>query len=454
MGRPALHLLRSRGLRAVSRGRACRPKRGRAREGDARDPEARDVREVLARRSYPAPPPLAGAERGTLSRRHRVRILVVVQRYGAEVVGGSEAHARVVAHRLAMVNEVEVATTNALDYWTWAPHFAVGASMDGPVRVRRFAVTGTRSPTFKDAEQHVLFEPHTLADEQRWLAMQGPHTPDLLEFLHREGKTYDAILFYTYIYEPTAAGLPLVAERAALISTAHDEEPLRLVPYRALFQLPRAFGFLTSEERDLVHARFANGHIPHEVLGIGLDPPPEHDPSPFRERYSPRGPLVLYLGQVSEGKAVDELVADWIAFREGGGAGTLVLAGTPRMAVPAREDIVSLGRVSEQDKYALLAAADALALPSHLESLGIVLLEAWQVGTPCLVPARNAVTSGQLARAGGGLTYDRGRFGHALEALLRSRAALGAAGRSYVERECAWPAFDARLEHLVGLVAA
>ena len=79
-----------------------------------------------------------------------MKILVVVQRYGAEVVGGSEAHARVVAHRLAMVNEVEVATTNALDYWSWAPHFPVGESMDGPVRVRRFAVTGTRRPTFKD----------------------------------------------------------------------------------------------------------------------------------------------------------------------------------------------------------------------------------------------------------------------------------------------------------------
>ena len=73
-----------------------------------------------------------------------MRILIVVQRYGAEVVGGSESHARVVAQRLAMVNEVEIATTNALDYWSWAPHFPVGESMDGPVRVRRFAVTGVR----------------------------------------------------------------------------------------------------------------------------------------------------------------------------------------------------------------------------------------------------------------------------------------------------------------------
>ena len=382
-----------------------------------------------------------------------MKILVVVQRYGAEVVGGSEAHARVVAHRLAMVNEVEVATTNALDYWSWAPHFPVGESMDGPVRVRRFAVTGSRSPTFKDAERHVLFEPHTLADEQGWLAMQGPHTPDLLDFLAREGKAYDAILFYTYIYEPTAAGLPLVPERAALISTAHDEEPLRLAPYRALFQLPRAFGFLTPEERDLVHARFRNEHIPSEILGIGLEPPPWHDPEPFREHYAPRGPLVIYLGQVSEGKGVNELVADWARYREGGGAGSLVLAGTTRMAIPERDDIVPLGRVSDEDKYALLEAADVLVLPSHLESLGIVLLEAWQVGTPCLVSAKNKITTGQVARAGGGASYDREGFAKALGAVLANREALGESGRLYVQAECAWPAFDTRLEQLVDLVA-
>jgi len=116
---------------------------------------------------------------------------------------------------------------------------------------------------------------------------------------------------------------------------------------------------------------------------------------------------VLYLGQVSEGKAVDELVADWIAHRESGGAGSLVLAGTARMPIPEGHDIVSLGRVTEEVKYALLEAADVLVLPSHLESLGIVLLEAWQVGTPCLVSAKNKVTSGQVARAGGGALLSR-----------------------------------------------
>src|SRR5439155_16745079 len=84
------------------------------------------------------------------------------------------------------------------------------------------------------------------------------------------------------------------------------------------------------EERALVQTGFKNAHIPSGILGIGLDAPPWHDAAPFRERYAPRGPVVLYLGQISEGKAVDELVADWVAYREGGGKGTLLLAGTQR----------------------------------------------------------------------------------------------------------------------------
>jgi glycosyltransferase involved in cell wall biosynthesis len=244
-----------------------------------------------------------------------------------------------------------------------------------------------------------------------------------------------------------------VAERAGLIATTHDEEPLRLLPYRALFQLPRAFGFLTLEEEALVRDRFKNGHIPGEVIGIGLDPPPWHDAAPFRDRYANDGPLVLYLGQVSAGKGVDELLADWTAYRDVGGTGTLVLAGTPRMDLPAREDVVPLGRVSDEDKFALLEAADALVLPSHLESLGIVLLEAWQVGTPCLVSSRNAVTSGQVRRANGGVAYTAGAFGAALDEVLQRAEILGASGRRYVEAECAWPAFDARLEDFLELVA-
>jgi glycosyltransferase involved in cell wall biosynthesis len=383
-------------------------------------------------------------------------ILIVVQRFGDEVVGGSEGHARVVASRLARTHKVEIATTTAADYWTWAPFYPAGTSEVDGLRVHRFPAEG-RDPEFKAFESKVLSGEHALSDEEEWLRRQGPHCPELLEFLHDEGTRYDAVLFYTYIYEPTARGVPIVPERAALISTAHDEAPLRLAPYRALFHLPRAFGFLTPEERDLVHRTFRNEHIPHETLGLGLDAPGPYDVDAFRAAHQLEGPLVLYLGQVSEGKGCDELLAAWTAYRArpGARAATLVLAGTVRMEVPDRRDVVALGRIPGAEKYAALAAADALVLPSRFESLGIVLLEAWQVGTPVLVRADNPVTAGQVARSGGGTTYrDADGFGAALDRAIAGRDALGAAGRAWVERESSWDAFDARLAQLVALTAA
>jgi glycosyltransferase involved in cell wall biosynthesis len=383
-------------------------------------------------------------------------ILVVVQRFGDEVVGGSEGHARVVASRLARSHRVDIATTTAADYWTWAPYYQPGTSELDGLRVHRFPAEG-RDPDFKAFESKVLNGEHALADEEEWLRRQGPHCPELLEFLKDEGRRYDAVLFYTYIYEPTARGVPIVPERAALISTAHDEAPLRLAPYRALFQLPRAFGFLTPEERDLVHRTFRNEHIPHETLGLGLDAPAPYDVAAFRAAHQLDGPIVLYLGQVSEGKGCDDLLAAWAACRSRPKArpATLVLAGALRMEVPDRRDVVAIGRIPDAEKYAALAAADVLVLPSRFESLGIVLLEAWQVGTPVLVRADNPVTAGQVARSGGGVTYrDADGFGDALDHAVGARDALGAAGRAWVERESSWDSFDARLAQLVALTAA
>jgi glycosyltransferase involved in cell wall biosynthesis len=381
------------------------------------------------------------------------RLLLVVQRYGEEVVGGSESHARAVAQRLAERHEVEIATTDALDYWTWEPHFPAGNAQDGPVMVRRFPVRAPRDPHFKEFEDRVLLGDHTLRDELEWLARQGPDCPSLLEFLHAAGSEYDAVLFYTYIYLPTAHGLPIVPERAVLIPTAHRERPLYLAPYRALFQLPRAIGYLTPEERDLVHETLHNESVPSTILGFALDAPPPADAVAFRERHDLAGPLVLYLGQVSEGKGIAELLRCWDTFRarDGGAEATLVLAGTVRMELSERADVRVLGRVSDGEKWAALAAADVLVHPSHLESLGITLLEAWQEETPVLVPEWNAVTAGQVRRSGGGEIYGSTEdFASKLAALVLGTD-HGARGKQWVERECSWTSFDERLAELLEL---
>jgi len=104
---------------------------------------------------------------------------VVVQRYGADVVGGSEAHARIAARRLARRHRVEVATTNALDFWTWAPHFGSGVTRDDGVTVRRFGVEARRARDYKAIETRVLLEDHLLEYNrqfhERLEAMKVPH---------------------------------------------------------------------------------------------------------------------------------------------------------------------------------------------------------------------------------------------------------------------------------------
>lgn len=363
------------------------------------------------------------------------KLLIVVPRFGDEVIGSPEGQARLAAERSSDRHDVEVATTTAVDDGTWEPYYPVGVAHQGGVAVRRFPLTGV--PT---------------RDERAGPAQEGPETPELLEFLHREGASYDAILFWTYVHFPTVRGLPLVPERALLVPSLDPEMPLALAPYRALFALPRAIGFLTPEERDLVHRAFRNEQIPSLVIGLGAAPAPQADAAAFRRRHGIVGPMALCLGTEIAQNDLAELLADWAAFHESDEVGAkLVVAGEPRLTMPARDDVVILGRLSEEDTWAALAAADALLAPSRIASLEGGLIAAAQMGTPVLVPESNAVAAGHVRRSGGGLTYgSNDAFVAALRALLAG-SEHGEAGRSWTGREYSLEAFDERLERLVEL---
>lgn len=73
-----------------------------------------------------------------------MKVAFVIQRYGAEVLGGSEQLCRLVAERLAPSHDVEVLTTCARDYVTWTNEYPEGADRIKGVTVRRFATARTR----------------------------------------------------------------------------------------------------------------------------------------------------------------------------------------------------------------------------------------------------------------------------------------------------------------------
>ncbi|MHB8878159.1 MAG: glycosyltransferase family 4 protein [Myxococcaceae bacterium] len=155
--------------------------------------------------------------------RGKPRVALIVQRYG-DVGGGAEAHARQVAQRLSPHWDLTVLTSCAKDHLTWANEFPEGEEQDGSIRVLRFPSTRPREMrSFNRLSRTVFGRGNDRVAEERWVAEQGPLCPGLMGHLERERLAYDGFLFFTYLYAPTAFGLPLVADRALVVPTAHAE---------------------------------------------------------------------------------------------------------------------------------------------------------------------------------------------------------------------------------------
>lgn len=390
------------------------------------------------------------------------RIAVVVQRYGGDVVGGSETLAREYVRRLATADDVTVFTTTARDYVTWAPAFPEGASVEEGATVRRFSVEAPRDLAAFNAFAEPLYARGTSPDEEReFLRRQGPYAPSLPAALRAEhaARPYDAIHCFTYLYHPTVECARVAPERTILTPTAHDEPPLRFGVFRELFAAARAFAFCSEPEAALVASRFGVARAPDDVVGIGVDvpsSPPDYDE--LRVTRSIERPYVLYAGRIDAGKGCDEMIRHYLAAQANvSGCPDLLLIGHLAMDLPSTPRIRHLGFVPEWEKLAAMSGARAIICPSRYESLSITLLEAFSLGTPALVSGASPVLRDHCERSNGGLWYESAAdFEEALRLLTLDdplRRALGARGRDYVRREFAWPAVMARLDAVISRVA-
>jgi glycosyltransferase involved in cell wall biosynthesis len=134
----------------------------------------------------------------------------------------------------------------------------------------------------------------------------------------------------------------------------------------------------------------------------------------------------------------------------------LALVGKPVLPIPQDPGIVHLGFLPDQEKWDALAACELLVMPSRLESLSMVSLEAWWAGRPVLANAKCDVLRGQCQRANAGLYYaSYDEFREAL-ALLSSdpalRAGLGGNGRRYFDAHYTWETIERKYLRLLELV--
>src|SRR5688572_874564 len=377
-----------------------------------------------------------------------MKLAVVVQRYGADISGGAELHARYIAERLARHADVTVLTTCARDYVSWRNEFPPGADTINGIRVERFRVSRERDvPEFARHQRRVFDEVHSLHDELRWLESEGPTSPDLIQRVRQAAAECDYVIFFSVRYYQAYHGARAASDRAVLVPTAERDPALGLAMFQPVFRGVRAIMYNSLEERALINAVSGNDDVPGVVVGVGSDIPARVDPGRARKKFSLQHPFIVYVGRIDANKGCAELFDFFTHYASASSRPLdLVLIGSPVLQIPNHPRIRHLGFVEDQDKFDVMAAADALVMPSYFESLSMVALEAWALGRPVLANGRCDVLQGQCVRSNAGLYYENaGDYGAALERLLADRelaTAMGRNGRAYFEHHYSWPVIE------------
>jgi len=377
-----------------------------------------------------------------------VKIAVVVQRYGLEINGGAELHARYVAEHLARHADVEVLTTCAHDYVAWRNDLPAGLTHLNGVPVRRFPVAKERVvEQFARASARVYGEMHSVAEELAWIDSEGPTSTALIQHISRHKADYDYFIFFSFRYYQSFHGIRAVPAQSLLVPTAEREGAVGLSVFAPVFRAARALMYNSFEERAMIQAVSGNHDVPHVVVGIGSDVPGVTRPDRFRQHHGIHTPFIVYVGRIDENKGCKELFAYFQHYSASvGGDLTLVLMGNSLLPIPDHPRIRHLGFVSDEDKFDGIAASEALVMPSYFESLSMVALEAWALGRPVLANGRCDVLAGQCLRSNAGLYYTNYReFRETLQLVASDRAlaqALGDNGRTYYRRHYDWPVIE------------
>ncbi|WP_108822460.1 glycosyltransferase family 4 protein [Dysgonomonas sp. Marseille-P4361] len=396
------------------------------------------------------------------------KIAIVVQRYGLEVNGGAEAHARLLANHLNGKYDVEVLTTTAKDYTKWEEYYNIGDDVIEGVKVKRFKtirkkrrrksylgrilekdINSTKSKSrFKELYhgliQNIFYRKMKrnprLLDE--WIIAQGPYVPEMIEYIESSKDKYDAFIFFTYLYYPTYAGMPKVGHKSIFIPTAHDEPFFYYKGMLNLFYAPKFIMFNSIAEKELVSKEYPQiDEIETDVAGVGFD-----KVNFVADHFKPDYRYLLYIGRIDASKGCEELLNFFFHWKSLSTSDLkLVMIGNNILKnTPVSDDIIFTGFIDEQDKYAYLNNCEALVIPSRFESLSMVTLEAMAMGKPVLATGYSAVLKSHIEISQAGLLYkEKDDFVYQVNEIQnlseRDKEIIAEKGREYVESNYSWP---------------
>jgi len=397
-----------------------------------------------------------------------MRILFVIQRYGPDIVGGSERCCLEFAERLVTRgHEVHVATSCATGYDTWANRFPPSSGELGGVMVHRFETPAPRdNQRFEPYHQRIVngpWEPSPAAADL-WSHVLGPQLVGFRPWLCENAPRFDVVIPFTYLYRPTYDALDLCRGVVPTLfhPLAHNEAYLGMSFFDELFCWATACAFNVEEEAELVERRFGVGGpdaTDAAVVGIGSELPPSSNASAFRERFDLGDqPFVLYVGRIDPDKGVGELVGAHAHYEATSSApARLVFIGESLETSPDLGGALVTGFLDRALVDSAMAGMVALAQPSHNESFSMVLVEAWGHRRPAVVQGGCDVLAGQARRSGGAVVYRSPEEYAAAVSVLVDDADLaqrmGDAGHDYVVDRYEWDGLIDRYESLLERVA-
>lgn len=322
-----------------------------------------------------------------------MRVLMVSWEYPPVVVGGLGRHVHALARELvAAGHEVVVLTRHAAGTDAETHPTSDDRGADG-VRVLRVAEDPVHLEFARDMVAWTLAMGHALL--RAGLTRLDGWRPDVVH-------AHDWLVAHPAIALADALDVPLVA-------TVHATEagrwggwlstPVsRQVHSTEWWLARRADAVITCSVamRAEVAELFDLDPEPVAVLHNGISPrrwrTPRARVSTARARHDPDGaPLLLYFGRLEYEKGVGDLIAALPRIRRAHSGTRLLVAGTgtgaqalvdAARAHRVRRSVGFLGHLADDELAALLAAVDAVVLPSRYEPFGIVALEAAAAGAP------------------------------------------------------------------------